>query len=251
MLDSLTHAETWVALLQICIINILLSGDNAVVIALACRDLPEKQQKQAFAIGAAGVIVLMTALTAAAAYLLSLPYLEVIGSALLLWIGVKLLSGDSDGGEVEGGSGFWDAVRIIIVADIVMSLDNVIAVAAIAQGSLTLLTIGLVASIPIIIAGAALIMAVIERFPIFVWAGAALLGWIAGDIVATDPAIVGFLSARFGDVFVRQVEIAASVATALLVVGLGGLWQQHPAARVRPLRPRRRTGDAERAGERS
>jgi len=142
-------------------------------------------------------------------------------------------------------------VRIVVVADIIMSLDNVIAVAAIAQGSLTLLTIGLVASIPIIIAGAALIMAMIERFPIVVWAGAALLGWVAGDIVATDPVVAGYLSAKFGEVFARQVEFAAAIAIALLVVGLGGLWQQHPTVRAHPPQPRRRTRGAEQAAERS
>jgi predicted tellurium resistance membrane protein TerC len=125
-----------------------------------------------------------------------------------------------------------------------MSLDNVIAVAAVAQGSLTLLTIGLVASIPIIIAGAALIMTVLERYPILVWAGAALLGWISGEIIATDTAVSGAIAAASGEAFARQVEFAAGVATALLVVGLGGLWQQYAAAKARARTPRGASGGA-------
>jgi predicted tellurium resistance membrane protein TerC len=124
-------------------------------------------------------------------------------------------------------------VRVVVVADIVMSLDNVIAVAAIAQGSLTLLAIGLLASIPIIVGGAALIMAVLERLPILIWAGAALLGWIAGHIIATDPAVSGYVTAGLGPIFARQVEIAASGAGALLVVGIGGLWRHLAASGAR------------------
>jgi len=187
--ESLSNPDIWVALFQICVINVLLSGDNAVVIALACRNLPLKQQKQAFAIGAIGVIVLMTGLTAAAAYLMSLPYLEVIGSVLLLWIGIKLLApGDAEDGDGKVSTSFWDAVKIIIIADIVMSLDNVLGMAGAAKGHLGMLFIGMVITIPLILFGSALIMKLMERFPIFITFGAGLLGWVAGEMAIADPA---------------------------------------------------------------
>ena len=152
----------------------------------------------------------------------------------LIYVAAKLFVRDhADKNRIHTASLLWRAVGIVVVADIVMSLDNVIAVAAIAQGNLVLLAIGLLASIPIIIAGAALIMAVLDRLPILVWAGAALLGWIAGDIMATDPAVSGYVSATFGPMLERQIEIAASAAVALLVIGVGGLWRSLSAPRVR------------------
>jgi len=229
VLESLTHADTWVALAQICVINILLSGDNAVVIALACRDLPQRQQKQAFAIGAVGVIVLMTGLTAAAAYLLSLPYLEIIGSVALLWIGIKLISGDSDGDEVEGSSSFWGAVRIIIVADIVMSLDNVLGMAGAAKGHLGMLFVGMVITIPLILFGSALIMKLMNRFPIFITFGAGLLGWVAGEMAIADPLVEHAVHAR-----AHYLEFIAPLAGALLVVATGRLLARRNAAREAP-----------------
>ena len=204
------------ALLQICVINILLSGDNAVVIALACRNLPRKQQKQAFAIGAIGVIVLMTGLTAFAAYLMSLPYLEVIGSVLLLWIGIKLLApGEQDGGDDKVSSSFWDAVKTIIIADIVMSLDNVLGMAGAAKGHLGMLFIGMVITIPLILFGSALIMKLMERFPIFITFGAGLLGWVAGEMAIADPAFKSTIEshAQYLD-FVAPVLGAAAVVVA-------------------------------------
>ncbi len=190
MVQLLSNPDIWIALFQICVINILLSGDNAVVIALACRDLPQKQQKLAFAIGAGGIIVLMTALTAIAAYLMSLPYLEIVGSVLLLWIGVKLLApGEEDGGdEDKAAHGFWEAVRIIIIADIVMSLDNVLGMAGAAKGHLGMLFVGMVITIPLVLFGSAMIMKLMERFPIFITLGAGLLGWVAGEMAIADPA---------------------------------------------------------------
>ncbi len=216
MLEMLTSPEIWVALFQICVINVLLSGDNAVVIALACRNLPGKQQKQAFAIGAVGVIVLMTALTAFAAYLMSLPYLEVIGSLLLLWIGIKLLvPGDEEDGDGKVSSGFWDAVKTIIIADIVMSLDNVLGMAGAAKGHLGMLFVGMVITIPLILFGSALIMKLMERFPVFITFGAGLLGWVAGEMAIADPALKGTIEARahFLD-FVAPVLGAAAVVIA-------------------------------------
>jgi len=244
------RATFWAAVLQIIFVNILLSGDNAVVIAMACRSLPPRERRWGLIVGAGAAVILRLVFTGVIGELMLLPYLKLIGGVALIYVAAKLLVRDhAPRSEIEAVEQLWRAVRIVVVADIIMSLDNVIAVAAIAQGSLTLLTLGLVASIPMIIAGAALIMAMIERFPIVVWLGAALLGWIAGDILATDPAVSGFLSAKFGEIFAQQVEFAAAIATALLVVGLGGLWQQYPTVRVRAPRPRRRTAGAERVAE--
>ncbi len=226
MLEMLTSPEVWVALFQICVINILLSGDNAVVIALACRNLPLKQQKQAFAIGAVGVIVLMTALTAFAAYLMSLPYLEMIGSVLLLWIGVKLLApGDEEEGDGKVSSSFWDAVKTIIIADIVMSLDNVLGMAGAAKGHLGMLFLGMVITIPLILFGSALIMKLMERFPVFITFGAGLLGWVAGEMAIADPAIRQTLEAH-----AHYMEFVAPVLGAALVVVAGRVLAHRRAA---------------------
>jgi len=225
VLESLSSPEIWVALFQICVINILLSGDNAVVIALACRNLPLKQQKQAFAIGAIGVIVLMTVLTAAAAYLMSLPYLEVIGSVLLIWIGIKLLApGDADAGDGKQSTSFWDAVKIIIIADIVMSLDNVLGMAGSAKGHLGMLFIGMVITIPLILFGSALIMKLMERFPVFITFGAGLLGWVAGEMAIADPSIKDAIDARF-----HYMEWVAPIVGAIAVVLAGRMLAQRKA----------------------
>lgn len=188
----------WVALGQIMIANILLSGDNAVVIALAARSLPPKQQKQAIVIGSGAAIVMRILLTLVAAQLLQLPWLKLIGAALLLYIGVTLLlpEEEEDGGHGEGKGSMAAAVRTILIADLVMSLDNVIAVAAAAKGDTTLLVIGLAISIPLVIFGSTLLLKVIERFPVIVWGGAALLGFIAGEIALADPAIVEWVEAQ-------------------------------------------------------
>ena len=226
MTEMLTSPEMWVALFQICVINILLSGDNAVVIALACRNLPLKQQKQAFAIGAVGVIVLMTALTAFAAYLMSLPYLEIIGSVLLLWIGIKLLApGEEGDGEGKVSAGFWDAVKTIIIADIVMSLDNVLGMAGAAKGHLGMLFLGMVITIPLILFGSALIMKLMERFPVFITFGAGLLGWVAGEMAIADPAIKGAVEAH-----AHFMEFGAPLIGAAAVVVAGRLLAQRRQA---------------------
>jgi len=180
----------WLALGQIVWINILLSGDNAVVIALAARSLPPKQQKQAIMIGSGAAIVMRIVLTLVAAQLLQLPWLKLIGAALLVYIGVTLvLPEDEEEGGGKEASGMVAAVRTILIADLVMSLDNVIAVAAAAKGDTLLLIVGLAMSIPLVIFGSTLLLKVIERFPIVVWLGAGLLGFIAGEIVVDDPAI--------------------------------------------------------------
>jgi len=183
----------WLALFQIILINIVLSGDNAVVIALACRSLPPQQQKKAIIFGSVGAIVLRIILTFFAVYLLELPYLKLIGAALLLWIGVGLLKGDDDDANIEGNDGLMAAVKTIVIADLVMSLDNVIGVAAAAKGNVTLLVIGLVISIPLIIFGSTLILKLMNRFPVIITLGAGLLGWVAGEMCLTDPAIKAWI----------------------------------------------------------
>jgi YjbE family integral membrane protein len=228
MIEMLSSPDTWVALFQICVINILLSGDNAVVIALACRDLPQAQAKRAFAIGAVGVIILMTGLTAFAAYLMSLPYLELIGSVLLLWIGIKLLApGEEDKGEGKVASHFWHAVRIIIIADIVMSLDNVLAMAGVAKGHLGMLFVGMVITIPLVLFGSALIMKLMERFPIFITFGAGLLGWVAGEMAIADPSIKETIETRF-----HYMEWIAPIVGAIAVVVAGRMLARRQAAKA-------------------
>jgi len=187
---ELTSAAFWIALLQIIWVNILLSGDNAVVIALAARSLPPTQQKKAITIGSAAAIIMRIVLTLVAAKLLMLPWLKLIGALLLVYIGVTLLlpEGDEDGEGKQHGT-LLAAIRTIMIADLVMSLDNVVAVAAAAMGDTTLLVVGLAISIPLVIFGSTLLLKVIERFPLIVWVGAALLGFIAGELLVGDPAL--------------------------------------------------------------
>jgi YjbE family integral membrane protein len=184
------HSQFWVALTEIIWINVLLSGDNALVVALACRGLEPRQRLWGMILGAAAAVVLRIIFTAIVATVMEQPYLKLAGGLALIVIAAKLLVPESkDEQGVKSAAHLWSAVQIVVVADIVMSLDNVIAVAAAAHGSIPLLVLGLASSIPLIVAGAALIMALLDRLPVLVWAGAALLGWIAGDIIATDPAI--------------------------------------------------------------
>lgn len=183
--------EFWLALGQIIWINIILSGDNAVVIALAARSLPPKQQKMAILWGSGAAVVLRIVLTFVAAYLLKLPYLQIIGGLLLLWIGFQLLSGEEeeDEGETKQYGSLSAAVRTILIADLVMSLDNVIAVALAAKGDLTLLVLGLAISIPLVVFGSTLMIKLMERFPVIITLGAALIGWVAGDAISHDVAL--------------------------------------------------------------
>ena len=232
--NDMGHAAFWAAVLQIIFINMLLSGDNAIVIAMACRDLPPRQRFWGLVIGAGAAVLLRLVFTSVVGQLMLLPYLKLVGGLALVYVAAKLLVPErADNNKVVAAAQLWRAVRIVVVADIVMSLDNVIAVAAVAQGSVVLLAIGLIASIPIILAGAALIMVMLDRFPIFIWAGAALLGWVAGDVIATDPVVFGRMSAALGETFARQVEFAAAAAGALLVIGAGGLWRQLSLSKAR------------------
>jgi YjbE family integral membrane protein len=188
----------WVAVGKIIWINVLLSGDNALVIALACRGLAPRQRLWGMIFGAAAAVILRIIFTAIVATLMALPYLKLVGGLALLVIAAKLLvPEDEDEDGVKSASHLWAAIQIVVIADIVMSLDNVIAVAAAANGSVPLLVLGLAISIPLIVAGAALIMALLTRLPVLVWAGAALLGWIAGEVIATDPAVAPVLHRIF------------------------------------------------------
>lgn len=177
----------WLSLMQIIWIDLLLSGDNAVVIALACRSLPEKQRRWGILLGAGAAVGLRILFALVVSYLLGVPLLKVAGGLLLLWIATKLITdGDGDAHEVAASDSLWKAVRTIAIADAVMSLDNVVAIAAASRGHPELFIFGLLLTIPLIIAGSQLVMAILTRFPILVWAGAALLGWIAGEMVVGD-----------------------------------------------------------------
>ena len=219
-------AAFWAALGSIILANILLSGDNAVVIALAARSLPAHQQKKAILFGSAAAIVMRIVLTVIAVEMLKWPFLKLIGGVLLVYIGVTLLLEDDGGGDqgAQENAGLMTAIRTILIADLVMSLDNVLAVAAAAKGNTVLLVLGLGISIPLIIFGSTLLLKVMERFPIIITLGAALLGFLAGEMVMTDPAVIQ----RFGEQPHALVN-AAGVAGALLVVAIGKLLQRRHA----------------------
>jgi YjbE family integral membrane protein len=253
---DLQQPAFWLAVGKIIWINVLLSGDNALVIAMACRGLAPRLRLWGMVIGAGIAVVLLIAFTGIVATLMVLPYLKLVGGLALLVIAAKLLVPEDEGDAVTAGTSLWHAIRIVVIADIIMSLDNVIAVAAAADGQLPLLILGLAISIPMIIAGAALIMLVLDRFPILVWLGATLLGWIAGDVIATDPAVHPILqrlldgrialnldatSAIFGasphfSLDGDIVEYIASVLGAILVLVVGSIWRRrrlHHAEAVR------------------
>jgi YjbE family integral membrane protein len=189
VLPDLSSAVFWAALWKIIVANIILSGDNAVVIAMACHNLSDKYRRPAIMFGSAGAIVLRIVFCAVIGYLLSVPYLKLVGGALLLWIGIKLVVEEEDDADIKAHDNIWAAIWTIIVADAVMSLDNAIAIAAAARGDFTLIVIGLVISIPIIIVGATLISMVLDRFPWLGLVGAGLIGWIAGEVMAGDGRV--------------------------------------------------------------
>jgi YjbE family integral membrane protein len=209
--------QFWVAAMEIIVINILLSGDNAVVIALACRNLPLRQRKLGIFWGVIGAVVLRVVLTFFAVSLLRLPYLQLVGAALLVWIGIGLIAEEDDGDhEIEASDKLISAVKTVIIADLVMSLDNVIGVAGAAKGSLPLLIFGLVVSIPLVVIGAQLIMKIIERFPILIIAGGGLLGYLAGEIAIEDTAVKPWIDANM-----PVLHFLAPVAGIIVVVGVG------------------------------
>jgi len=218
MLAALSDPETWTALFKIAVINVVLSGDNAVVIALACRSLPPRQQRNAFLVGTGGIVVLMTVLTAFAALLMTLPYIQIIGSVLLLWIGVKLLLPEDEDGNVKDSNNFWEAVKTIVIADIVMSLDNVLGMAGAAKGHLGMLFIGLLITMPLILFGSAMLMRLMERFPFVVTVGSGLLGYVAGDMAVADLAVKDYVEAH-----VPMLDMIAPIVGALFVVIAGNM----------------------------
>ncbi len=207
----------WLAVFQIIWIDILLSGDNAVVIALACRKLPPRQRMWGIVLGTLVAISLRVIFTGMVTQLMTMPYVKLVGGVLLFWIAVKLLGGEENEKEIEAVDSLWKAIKIVAIADVVMSLDNIIAVAAAARGSYALLMFGLAVSIPLIMAGAAAVIALLERFPAIVWAGAALLGWIAGEIIAGDPLFAQHIDPAMA----HSVKLGAATAGALLVLFIG------------------------------
>ncbi len=220
--------QFWIAALEIIWINILLSGDNAVVIALACQALPPRQRRWGMILGAGVAVGLRIAFTGVVAHLMAIQFLKIIGGLLLLWIAVKLVVPEEEPADsnVESVDNLWRAVRIVAIADLVMSLDNVIAIAAAAKGSLALIIFGLVVSVPLIIAGSAMLMAMLDRFPAIVWFGAALLGWVAGEIITEDPFIVRYL----GSELAHQMEMFDAAFGASLVVGTAWVLRRRRAA---------------------
>lgn len=218
MLEMMNSTQFWVDVFKIVVIDILLSGDNAVVIALACRSLPPEQRRKGVMFGVAGAIGLRIVLTFFAVGLLSLPYLKVVGALLLLWIGVKLLlpEEEHDATKVQANTHLWGAVRTIIIADFVMSLDNVLGVAAAAHGNVALLVFGLLLSIPLIAWGSQLVLKMIDRFPLIIFAGGGLLGYVAGEMLVSDKMVSGLLEQA-----PHILHTLLPVACAVLVVVLG------------------------------
>lgn len=227
MLEVINAPGFWVAVLQIVLIDIVLSGDNAVVIALACRNLPPEQRRLGIFWGVVGAVGLRVALTLFAVGLLGFPWLKLGGGVLLLWIGIQLLvPEDESGPDIKAANHLFGAIRTIIVADFVMSLDNVIGVAAAAKGNIYLLGFGLVVSIPLIVWSSQLILKLMERFPVVVVFGAGLLGWVAGEMMVGDLAVRDWIAAELP--FAHYV---APVAGALLVVAVGKWMERRSAAR--------------------
>ncbi len=214
----LATAEFWIGLLKIVLINVILSGDNAVVIALAARSLPAHQQRKAVLFGSAAAVVLRIALAVVAVKLLALPYLQIVGGLLLLWVGVQVLSDDDEGeGEYREHGTLLAAVRTILIADLIMSLDNVIAVAAAAHGSPTLLILGLAISIPLVIFGSTLVFKLMDRYPLIVVLGAALIGWVGGETIVSDFALSEALGVQ------PWIHYVGATAGAILVI-VAGKW---------------------------
>ena len=231
MEEILTQAF-WLGLAKIIGVNIVLSGDNAVVIALAARSLPPKQQKLAILWGAGAAVILRIILTIFAVALLALPWLKIVGGLLLFWIGIKLLVPEDGDDNINASDHLFTAIKTILIADLVMSLDNVIAVAAAAGGSMTLLILGLAISIPLVVFGATLLVTLMERYPVIITVGAALIGMVAGEMLVTDPVVMDWMQANIAGFQLDgakpklhgvELEIAAGAIGAAIVV-VWGLW---------------------------
>ena len=240
MFDELYTQVFWIGLLKIIGVNLILSGDNAVVIALAARSLPARQQKAAVLWGSGAAVVMRIILTIFAVALLTLPWLKIVGSLLLFWIGVKLLVPEDGGEDVDASENLIAAIKTILIADLVMSIDNVIAVAAAAQGSYTLLVLGLAISIPLVIFGSTLLLHLMERWPVIITIGGGLLGFVAGEMLVADPVLKDWLIGA-GAVFDEagkphvggiSLEIVCGLIGAAFVIALGKLITRRRAARV-------------------
>jgi YjbE family integral membrane protein len=240
MLEQFATQVFWIGLLKIIGVNIILSGDNAVVIALAARSLPAKQQKAAVLWGSGAAVVMRIVLTIFAVALLTLPWLKLVGSLLLFWIGIKLLVPEEDEANINASDNLIAAIKTILIADLVMSLDNVIAVAAAAQGSLTLLILGLAISIPLVIFGSTLLLHLMERWPVIITIGGGLLGFVAGEMLVTDPALKDWLAGAgvlFGEdgrprVAGLSLEILCGLIGAVIVIAAGMLLAKRQEARA-------------------
>jgi len=241
MLEQFATQVFWIGLLKIIGVNIILSGDNAVVIALAARSLPAKQQKAAIVWGSGAAVVMRIILTIFAVALLTLPWLKIIGSLLLFWIGIKLLVPEEGEANVNASDNMIAAIKTILIADLVMSIDNVIAVAAAAQGSLTLLILGLAISIPLVIFGSTLLLHLMERWPVIITIGGGLLGFVAGEMLVTDPALANWMAGmgiqfNDGNPTIGEVKLAlVSGAIGAVIVVAAGTWlakRKQPEARA-------------------
>lgn len=232
-MEFMLEGGFWLSVAQIIAIDVLLGGDNAVVIALACRRLPPHQRNRGIFWGVVGAIGLRIALIYFALYLLALPFLKIVGGLLLMWIGVKLLlpEAQDEHGRIEGGTTLFAAVRTVVIADAVMSLDNVIAVAAAAKGDLALVIFGILVSIPLIVWGSKFVLRLMDRFPLVIVLGGALLGWIAGGMLVSDVVAHDWIANRL-----PHATLAAGLAGAALVVVLGRWLSGSMAARSAPLR---------------
>jgi len=229
-MEELATQAFWVGLAKIIGVNIVLSGDNAVVIALAARSLPPKQQKQAILWGAGAAVLLRVVLTIFAVALLKLSWLKIVGSLLLFWIGIKLLVPEEDNEDIDASDNLMAAIKTILIADLVMSLDNVIAVAAAAGGSTMLLIIGLAVSIPLVVYGATLLVTLMEKYPVIITIGAGLIGFVAGEMIVTDPALSNWMEGigiqyNDGNPTIGEIKLALvfGVIGAALVV-IWGSW---------------------------
>lgn len=229
-MEELATQAFWIGLAKIIGVNVILSGDNAVVIALAARSLPPRQRQQAILWGAGAAVILRIILTIFAVALLALPWLKIVGSLLLFWIGIKLLAPEDGDDAINASEHLMTAIKTILIADLVMSLDNVIGVAAAAGGSMTLLILGLAISIPLVVFGATLLVKLMERFPVIITIGGGLIGWVAGEMLVTDPALEGWLTAmgiRFTqgkpNIGELSLELIAG-AIGVVIVVVWGLW---------------------------
>ena len=225
-ISDFEQARFWAAVLEIIAANVLLSGDNAVVIAMACRMLPRPQRTRGVAIGAAAAVLLRVAFTGIIARLLELPYVKIAGGLALLYIAARLLvpDDDDDAGDVAAGRHLWHAVRIIVVADIVMSFDNVLAIVQIAGGNVLLLIFGLGLSVPLVIVGATFLTAILDRFPILVWAGSALLGWVGGQTIVDDNKFDALIALGRPDAW--HAALIGGCTGAALAIVFGGAWRR-------------------------